>query len=240
MILQVKLLNAQGTTVNRDELFTLYASDMQYNPYFRQIDVATDGTVALTVPEGEGPVILHAKLLLPGFGFMWISSDNCGAGYSKDGAVNFFMDAAMSRIHEVESVIRTGGFVPSAKCLSLLSDAKAMLKEGEKAPNPSEYNITALTAGMWAGELAAVERARARIAGASRRDNFLFGCGCFDYPLEGLPGARELFDQVFNYTTLPFYLAQLEPQKDKPDYSRLDFLQAEFEKSGIITKGPVS
>jgi GH35 family endo-1,4-beta-xylanase len=89
---------------------------------------------------------------------------------------------------------------------------------------------------MWAGELAAVERARHKIAQKQRRDNFLFGCGGFRYPYEDRPILKEVFDSLFNYATLPFYLARLEPEMGKPDYTLLDKLVNGFEARGIQTK----
>jgi hypothetical protein len=53
----------------------------------------------------------------------------------------------------------------------------------------------------------------------------------------GLPSMKENFDSIFNYATLPFYLASLEKEYGSPDYSYLDHLQEEFEKAGITTKG---
>jgi GH35 family endo-1,4-beta-xylanase len=82
-----------------------------------------------------------------------------------------------------------------------------------------------------------VERARARIAKRPKRENFLFGCSGFQYPYAHEEGIRELFDSLFNYATLPFYLARVEPEKGKPDYPTLDTLQDHFEKQGIKTKG---
>ena len=233
-MLTIKILNAYGGTVTRDELATLFASDLSYEPYRRQATIDTDGVIHLEVP--DGPVILHAKLLIPGYGFMWVTADNCGAGYGKDASLEFIHEAAVSRVYEVEQVLKTGEFSPSVPCTSMLNNAKMLLEYPEGRSHAAERNIVALANSLWAGELAAVERAQARIAGMARRDRFLFGCGAFCYPYENKPGLRELFNSLFNYTTLPFYLEQLEPEKDKPDYSRLDRLQDEFEKSGVLTK----
>ena len=203
-MLTVKILNAHGTTVTRDELVTLYATDMSYEPYHRKATIDADGVIQLEVP--EGPVILHAKLVIPGYGFMWVIADNCGEGYGKDASLEFVHEAAVSRVYEVEQVLKQGEFIPSVQCSSMLTDAKTLLERTATAANAAELNIVALANSLWAGELAAVERARARIASMARRDNFLFGCGGFKYPYEDKPGLKELFDSLFNYATLPFYL----------------------------------
>jgi GH35 family endo-1,4-beta-xylanase len=48
---------------------------------------------------------------------------------------------------------------------------------------------------------------------------------------------KQAFDGVFNYATMPFYLADLEPQYGKPNFSYLDHLLDELEKSKITPKG---
>ena len=234
-MLQVKILGANGISVTRDELATLYASDLLYNPYHRRASVKPDGLIEITAP--KWPVMLHAKLHLPGYGFMWVLADNCGQGYQKGANIEFVKEATASRIYEVEQYIAKFNFTPSPKCTSMLANAKAMFELGEKSESKAaHYNMTALACALWAGELAAVERAREVIAVRGRRD-FLFGCGGFSYPYPENPGMKKMFDSLFNYATLPFYLARLEPEINRPDYTVLDKLQDAFEVSGIITKG---
>ena len=249
-MLNVKICGADGSYASRDEIISLYASDMNYVPYKRKASIDYDGTVHLEVP--QGPVILHAKLRIPGFGWgMWVVADHCGAGYEKDAQVDFVQEAAISRVYAVENVLSGGEFAPSPKCLSMLRDAKSLLSLS--AANPMKapaYHMLALAAALWSGELAAVERAKARIQKRGKRD-FLFGAGGFAYPYSGgaggrarketaypgMPSMKENFDALFNYATLPFYMAEREREYGKPDFSYLDHLQDEFEKSGITTKG---
>ncbi|MDR0601942.1 MAG: endo-1,4-beta-xylanase, partial [Treponema sp.] len=131
------------------------------------------------------------------------------------------------------------GFTPSVKARSMLADAETLLALAEKARRASapELNLTALAAGLWAGDLAVVERARLRIERRGKREGFLFGCAGFEYPYGENPGLKEIFDRVFNYATLPFYLARVEREKGKPDYPALERLQDAFQASGIVTKG---
>ena len=234
-MLTVRIPGADGASVSRDELATLYASDLKYNPYHRRNSVTPDGVIELNSP--EWPVMLHAKLHVPGYGHMWIIADNNGRGYDKGIEIDFIREAAASRIYETDKYISKGGFTPSPKCLSKLADAKAMLRMGELNENSSaHYNLLSLSGAMWAGELAVVERAREAIKNRAKRD-FLFGCGGFTYPYSEYPGMKEMFDSLFNYATLPFYLGRLEKEYDKPDYTILDNLQDAFDNSGILTKG---
>lgn len=251
-MLKVCIIGPDGAPVGGEELRSLYASDLEYIPYRRRSAVGTDGSVELTVP--EGPVILHAKLNVPGFcRGMWVVADNCGKGYPADAEIDFIREAAQSRICAVREVIGSGEFTPSPKCLSLLRDAESLCTMAEGCPaQATAYRMAALAAGLWSGELAVVERAQERIRRHGKRE-FLFGAGGFAYPYDGavqwrgrsrridpkpgMPGMKECFDSVFNYATLPFYLADREREYGKPDYSYLDHLEREFSRSGITVKG---
>ena len=235
-MINVKILNGAGGSMARDELHTLYASDMVHVPFRRKNIVQRSGEIQVYAPAER--VILHAKLIIPGFGHMWVQADNCGEGYKDGSDIEFVREAAVSRICDTERVLESGGFTPSPKCVSKLNDAKALLRLGEvNAQNAPDYNLTALAVSLWAGELAAVERAKARILAKGRRGEFLFGCGGFDYPYERYPDGKALFDSVFNYATLPFYLGRTEPEYGEPRYEIIDKLVDEFAKTGIKTKG---
>ncbi|MDR1176555.1 MAG: endo-1,4-beta-xylanase [Treponema sp.] len=237
MTINVKILNTKAESVSRDELASFFVSDMNFVPYRRRAELSRDGEITITFP--QGPVILQAKLIVPGYGHVWITADKCGKGYDDGECVEFVREAAESRIAETDTLLAGGGFAPSVKCLSMLSDAKTLLKTAgaSDALRAAEYRTAALAAAMWAGDLAVVERARARIAERKMRNNFLFGCAGFEYPFEHEPGLKEIFDSVFNYATLPFYLARVEPERGRIDYSTLDRLQDAFERQGIETKG---
>jgi hypothetical protein len=234
-MLKVNMHNATGASLSRDELHTLYATDMDHVPFRRSIEVKNSGEILLYAP--AYPVILHAKIVIPGYGFLWVQADNGGAGYADGAEIEFVREAAESRVCEVECALKKGGFTPSAKCLASLRDAKTLLKMAETSANAADYNLTALAAGLWAGELAVLERAKAQIAARGMREDFLFGCAAFGYPYSEIPNGREYFDSVFNYATLPFYLGSTEPEYGVPRYEKIDQLLADLTKAGIQTKG---
>jgi len=244
-MIQVNFYGADGSCLSRRETISLYASDFDYVPYMRHLSVDTDATANLEVP--EAPVILHAKLQIPGYGRdMWATADNCGAGYGCDAHIDFVYEAARSRVALIRRILDKGEYIPSVKCDSMLRDAETLLSMFENSPKRHEYAMMALSAALWSGELAAVERAQARIAKSSRRD-ILWGCGlCYLYPYDGTislpwqpglycsgisndapqyPGLapmRECFDSVFNYGTIDICLNNVEKVYGKPDYSLAD------------------
>ena len=191
-------------------------------------------------------MILNAKIVIPGYGFMWVEANNCGMGY-KDGAnIEFVREAAVSRVYMVEEELKKGGFIPSVECISKLNDAKSLLRMAETSAKAAEFNMTALAACLWAGELLVVERARTRIAANKIRENFLFGsAGGFSrytkdnssfYPFAEKPHLKEMFDSVFNFAILPFYLIDVEPERGKPNYQYIDRLLDAYEENGIKPK----
>lgn len=236
-MIKVRMLSATGESMLRDELHTLYASDMNFVPFRRKNEVGRNGEIQVNAP--EYPVMLHAKVVIPSYGFMWVQADNCGRGYSDGTEIEFVREAALSRVYEVEQELKKGGFAASPKCLSNLNDAKVLLGLAEKSfkAKAADLNITALAAGLWAGEIAVLDRARAKIAARGTRNNFLFGCGAFSYPYNNIHNGKEIFDSVFNYATLPFYLGRTEPEYGIPKYEAIDQLLEDLTKAGIKTKG---
>lgn len=108
--------------------------------------MSRDGNIEVHVP--EYPVILHAKIVVPNYGFMWVQADNCGRGYRDGADIEFVREAALSRVYEVEQAISKGGFMPSPKCLSNLNDARMLLELAEYSDKAAEHNISALAAGL--------------------------------------------------------------------------------------------
>jgi GH35 family endo-1,4-beta-xylanase len=233
----VRIKNSLGECASRDEIASLFAADTDYVPFKRANNVTRDGVITVHVP--FFPVILETKLIIPGYGHMWVTADNLGAGYHDGAELDFVREAAVCRIAEVETLLSGASFTPSVRCLSFLQEARTLFALAEKTSGAKgdEYAMTALAAALWAGEAAAVERAKTRIVRLERHREFLFGCGGFTYPFNDEPAWKEIFDSTFNYMTLPFYLAWVEKEWGKPDYTMIDAALAACESAGIKTKG---
>lgn len=236
--LKVAFFDAQGKPMDDGRRNSLYAADLHFEPERRQATLQDGGAVEIGVSPQLRRVSLHARIAVPNFGDLWVVADNEGEGYQRPRAtLDFVREAARSRLADVERLIRSSRAKFSPECLghrdgAIESLALAAKTTGEKA---ARFHMEALSHGLWAGELAVVENARHTIAVNPPRRNFLFGCNAFAYRPD-TPYAQ-YFPQVFNYATLPFYLASLERQEGSPNYSRVDAILPWCEKTGIVPKG---
>ena len=110
-----------------------------------------------------------------------------------------------------------------------------LLLNYEFARSRAAHANDSLAETMWAGEMAALERARWRIARRGPRPGFLFGCNAFEFDKSEEYARR--FTALLNYATLPFYRAFTEKKEGSPDYSRVDAVLAKLVGSRILTKG---
>jgi len=231
--MNVKLLDSDGQPMSDARLRSLYSSDLHFEPIRRRSEVGTDGTVAIEV-QGKGAA-LHARIEVPDFGNVWVMADNCGQGYDpSDSALDFVMEAAKSRLSDVDSIMQSGVF--SSECAAHREACREFLEIAGKKPDRSaHFHLRALSHALWAGEYAVFERARQVISERPIREGFLFGCNAFSY--SGDTPYAHCFREVLNFATLPFYLKRLEPEKGKPKYDRIDSILEWCERVGITPKG---
>ncbi len=235
--LKAKLTGMDGEPMPEETLKSLYAGDLHFEPLRRRSEIARDGTVEIEIP--AGPTALYAWIAVPDFGELWVGADNCGEGYSaRTEPLDFVREAATSRLAEVGRFMEGAQTVWSVDCRAHVDAAAECLAEAGDASDAraATLRLLSLSHGLWAGELAVVEHARAQIAARPRRDEFLFGTTAFGRrkPAEAV---QRRFTEILNFGTLPFYLKALEPEEGKPDYSRVDEMLAWCEGEGIRTKG---
>jgi len=231
--LNVKMLDGNGQPMPEGRLRSLYSSDLHFEPMRRRSEIESDGTVVLETPEKE--IALHARIEVPGFGNVWVMADNCGKGYApSDATLDFVLEAAKSRLSDVEEIMEEGDFSP--ECMAHRDAGREFLEIAGKKPDKGpHFHLRALSHALWAGEYSIVERARHIIAKRPRKDGFLFGCNAFAY--SGDTPYAHYFREVLNFGTLPFYLRRLEPEEGKPDYKRIDNILEWCERVGITPKG---
>ncbi|MHC4788705.1 MAG: endo-1,4-beta-xylanase [Planctomycetota bacterium] len=235
--LKVRLLGGDGEPMPQEVLRSLYAADLHFEPVRRRSEIGPDGTVEIAAP--DLPTALHAKVHVPDFGHAWVTADAEGTGYGpSEAAIDFVGEAAASRLADVRRLMDEAGADWSATCRAHADAAEDHLNEAgaTSGARQAQLHLRSLCHGLWAGEMALVERARAAREGAPKRDEFLFGCNAFPRN-ERVEEIRRLFSKTLNFGTLPFYLARLEPEEGKPDYSRIDEILSWCEAEGIVPKG---
>jgi len=208
-LLKVKLLGFDGRPMHEAALKSLYASDLHFEPVRRRSEAASDGTVQIDAP--NAPAALHAQFHVPDFGTLWVTADNEGKGYRRRvAAIDFVGDAAAGRLTDVRRLMAERGVQWSAACRAHADAAADCLESAARASGEKRaaLRLLSLSHGLWAGELALIERARSRIARRRKRKGFLFGCNTFSSGPH-LKEIRRRFGALLNFGTLPFYLAGL-------------------------------
>jgi endo-1,4-beta-xylanase len=243
--LTVKLIGMDGGPMAQESLQSLYAADLHFEPFRRRSRLAGDGAVEIAVP--PGPTALYAWIAVPDFGELWVGADNCDEGYAAGaGTLDFVREAARSRLAEVRRYMSREEALWSADCRGHLDAAAECLAEAGDGSDAraATLRLLSLSHGLWAGELAVVERARTQIAARSRHEGFLFGTTAFGRAFratavegERAEAIRRRFTDILNFATLPFYLKALEPEEGAPDYRTVDEMLAWCEGEGIAAKG---
>ena len=242
---QLAVLSGDGKPLPATELTEAMVLNLEYVPAFQHKPEVATGRVTLPAPDGRFAISL--PLSVPGFGYVHVNADDEGPGYDpKEAAgktLNFVFEAARSRCAAVEGAEkqwRQLGTVPSsgyaqrmAKARTLLEDARARSSDDAAC---ARLAMLSLAESLHAGEMLAVEHARARIAASPKRAGFPFGCNGFGYPKLGERYA-ELFRDLFSFVTLPFYRVWTEREEGKRDFSQVEKILEWTTRDGLAAKG---
>jgi GH35 family endo-1,4-beta-xylanase len=201
-----------------------------------------DGTAAVDMPKEK----FELKMFLPvrDFGEVYVHADNAGAWYSAAqvrGELLLNYEFARSRATFVRRYVKsaqTEGVEFSSAMMNRLEQGEAALVRAAAARETGArvgHSNDSLAETMWAGEMAAVERARHRIARQGPRPGFLFGSAAFGYA-RSEEYARQ-YGALLNYGTVPFYRAQVERVEGVPNYRNVEGILEKLAGTQIIAKG---
>ena len=140
----------------RKEMDSLYLSDLQFRPLRKKKEII-DGKVHI---EGHSsPVIIHAMMPVMDYGYIWVTADNQGEGYSKeDTEIDFVREAAMTRLVEIQNILESYGGELSSEASAHISLRRILqLAEKSMAIKPMSF-ITALSVMAFGGELALLRK----------------------------------------------------------------------------------
>ena len=239
-VLEVRAFLPGGQPCPPELLETLYLTDRDGRPFEIRPRLTGAGSAVVELP--ARPFEIMMILPVRDFGEVYLYADNGGTLYTQSpGELILNYEFARSRTALLKRYMRTAQaegveFSPGlreriSRGEAALAKASAARDVGERAGFPNE----ALTDLMWAGEMAALERARHRIRRQGPRPGFLFGSNAFGYARS--EAYARLYNELLNFATLPFYRAQTEKVEGSPDYSAAEAILQKMAGTSILTKG---
>ncbi|MBE9159026.1 endo-1,4-beta-xylanase [Nodosilinea sp. LEGE 06152] len=223
------------------ELNRLYFLDLDDEPIPHPDRTVEDGILTSQPP--AVPFAIALQLPVEGFGDVTLYADNQGRGFTPSDFPLVLNGAfARDRIHRVTVACdrwQRQGFGIPQRVRDRLDRAQAHLTQADQALDLQTqiplWNNTLVNA-LWAGEEAALSRARQRIARTPPRQGFKLGCNAFGHPGLGAEYDR-YFETLFNTATVPFYWKPFEPERGQPNYTEVDTQVAWLRQAGIASKG---
>jgi GH35 family endo-1,4-beta-xylanase len=234
--LTVRAFEPGGAPCDARFLQTLLLTDRTGRPYELVPQPAEAGTAAMELPAGG----FELTMLLPvkGFGTVYLFADAGGGLYPPAGRellLNYeFARSRAAFVRRYVKAAQAAGVNFSPELSSRLERGEAALKRATEARDPAAragHSNESLSETMWAGEMAALERARHRIGRQGLRPGFLFGAYTFvvrSFPPPKIEEHFRLFTNLFNAATVPLYRRGtdspyfrpgVEREEGKPDYS---------------------
>ena len=235
-----KLLNSDGELYDVGKMGRFYICDLLSRPF--AIDPQfTPGEIKF-VP-AEQPFRISLPVVVPGFGEVFCYADNRGTGYTAKSLaktdslfLNYeFAADRLATVHKLADECRKLNINLPAETMARITSAERFFAQcGENKANDkavAKLSMESLRESLWAGENIVLERARYQIEKRGVRNGFLFGCNGFRFRDYGNPYTK-LFEGIFNYATIPFYMGSAEKV-----YSRIDTLITGLQNTQIIPKG---
>lgn len=220
----------------------IYTLDARGFPDWSERSVRVAGEVHVSGVRTE-PFHLSILWEVPGFGKVMLTADNEGRGYEENGEpIDFRLEAARTRLRLARvrlAALADLGYSLDASHSSAIERAGATIERFDRMPGDDAIPALdgALSQLLWAME--AIELAKAAIdidsAPPERRASFRFGSAFFD--AEAPAGFCARFAELFDFATMPFYRARIEPDPGNPDWRRVDEALGWVEEHGITPKG---
>ncbi len=239
--LTVRAFEPDGTPCASERLKGLILTDPGGQPYRLQATPQIEGTASIDLPKGK----FEMMMILPvrDFGQVYLYADNAGPLYAPSAAGELLLNYEFARsraafVRRYMKAAQAEGVNFSPGVAERISRGEAALAKAAATREPAAragHSNESLTDTMWAGEMAAVERARHHISGNGPRSGFLFGCNAFRYA-KSEEYAR-LYRDLLNFGTVPFYRASTEKVEGSPDYSAVEAILEKMAGTGILTKG---
>lgn len=249
---KVRVYDSDGRSVPRSELTVkfedpgmikgVFALDIDFEAVPSSVASVENGMVTLSdsIPS---PMVLHFFPRVEGFGQVKVYADNGGRGYAKPSSgpleIDLPLEALRSRIANTDAILK--GLASSsirAETRDRLAGAKRKLADATQGRTVEAGAVyEGLADALWAGEMAAVDAARAAIAKRGSRRGVHFGVFTEGFD-KWNANVKTLLSSVFNAATVgAFFLSTYEPSRGK---AKPELAEAEanwLHSNGFYAKG---
>jgi GH35 family endo-1,4-beta-xylanase len=232
--LTCRAFDATGKPAGSAQLESLLLTNADGRPFELAPQIKGEGAVSIALPNQKFELMM--RLPVRDFGEVYLYADDVRG---PEAVLNY--EFARSRAAFVRRYLKTAqaeGVSFSAGLMKRLESGEAALSRATAAreiPVRVRHSNDSLAETMWAGEMAALERARHRIRRQGPRPGFLFGANAFGFARS--EQYAQQFTALLNYATLPFYRATVEPTEGRPNYSQVEAILAMTATTPLLLKG---
>jgi len=225
-----------------------FASDTEWDTFYSNIFVTKDG-VKISDAAGKDKFGINVRWNAEGFGYIYMTADNGGEYYSlppkgKTKKLNLNYELAKSRVNANNKRLEkfaTSGYIPKRDVSKYLELSNEYLYDARKNENghfkKGELSQKALYFAMWGGEMLELDKAKFDIACMPFRKDFYLGCDSEDWKDMDKDLFLNLFSDVFDYSTITYYLKGFQPEEGKYNFNKTDPKFDELRKRNIKVEG---
>lgn len=239
----VRAVDASGAPAPNQWLSNLLLVRPDSRPFDVVSEPKGDGTATIELPREKFDLTMVMRVR--DFGEVYLHADNAGAHYSaaqvrgRELLLNYeFARSRSALVRRYVKAAQTEGVNFSTETMRRIERGEAALAKATAARETSAragHANDSLAETMWAGEMAAVERARHRINRQGPRPGFLFGAFASGYARSEEYARR--FNALLNYATVPFYRTAIERVEGSPDYRNAESIVEKMAGTGMAPKG---
>ena len=233
-MLRATAFGPDGRPAGPRQMDSLLLIDLAGRPFESQPKQGGDGACTIALPDRAFQLMM--RLPVRGFGEVYLYADGVRG---PEALLNYEFArsrAAFVRRYVTAAELEGVGF--SAGLRRRLEAGEAAVQQAAAATAMSarvQHSNDSLAETMWAGEMAAIERAQHRIGRNRPRPGFLLGCNLFGFA--GSETYRQQYGAVFNFGTVPFYRNNTERTEGVLDYSRVDAILERALGTPLLLKG---
>lgn len=233
-VLTAHAFDPAGRPLGSRQLDSLLLINPDGRPFELLPQIKGDGAVTIGLPNEQFELMM--RLPVRDFGEVYLYADQIRG---PEVVLNYeFARSRAAFVRRYVTAAQAEGVDFSAGLMKRLEAGEAALSRAASAselPARVRHSNDSLAETMWAGEMAALERARHRIRRNGPRPGFLFGANCFRYARSD--EYVRLYNALLNLATLPFYRATTERTEGTVNYSQVEAILDRAAGTPLLLKG---